>query len=170
MKTIQTFGDLALLFSEIKKPLLKESSFQLLNFNINRYIIPNFSDIELNSISQDVISQRIICLKNTGNNPAAKTKSIIFKTVKQILSFGMHQGYIKPMLLDFQIPDVTINFKSMDKTILTDEEIQKIFSIACQKPERENLGVFLSLILGLRIGEICALKWNCITLKKDLYK
>ena len=42
----------------------------------------------------------------------------------------MHQGYVKPMLLDFKIPDITVNFKAKDKSILTDEEIEKIIKIA----------------------------------------
>ena len=29
----------------------------------------------------------------------------------------MHQGYVKPMLLDFKIPDITVNFKAKDKSI-----------------------------------------------------
>ena len=69
----------------------------------------------------------------------------------------MYQGYVKPMLLDFKIPDITVNFKAKDKSILTDEEIEKIIKIAKQKQNNDNIGVLLSLFLGLKIGEICAL-------------
>ena len=87
----------------------------------------------------------------------------------------MHQGYIKPMLLDFKIPDITVNFKAKDKSILTDEEIEKIIKIAKQKQNNDNIGVLLSLFLGLKIGEICALKWedfnfenNTVTISRSL--
>lgn len=66
----------------------------------------------------------------------------------------MHQGYVKPMFLDFKIPDITVNFKAKDKSILTDEEIEKIIKIAKQKQNNDNIGVLLSLFLGFRIGEI----------------
>lgn len=79
----------------------------------------------------------------------------------------MHQGYVKPMLLDFKIPDITVNFKAKDKSILTDEEIEKIIKIAKQKQNNDNIGVLLSLFLGLRIGEICVLKWSDFDFKND---
>lgn len=79
----------------------------------------------------------------------------------------MHQGYVKPMLLDFKIPDITVNFKAKDKSILTDEEIEKIIKIAKQKQNNDNIGVLLSLFLGLKIGEICALKWEDFDFKNN---
>lgn len=79
----------------------------------------------------------------------------------------MHQGYVKPMLLDFKIPDITVNFKAKDKSILTDEEIEKIIKIAKQKQNNDNIGVLLSLFLGLKIGEICALKWEDFNFKNN---
>lgn len=87
----------------------------------------------------------------------------------------MHQGYVKPMLLDFKIPEITVNFKVQEKTLLTDEEVEKIIKIAKQKQNNDNIGVLLSLFLGLRIGEICALKWgdfdfenNTVTISRSL--
>lgn len=79
----------------------------------------------------------------------------------------MHQGYVKPMLLDFKIPDITVNFKAKDKSILTDEEIEKIIKIAKQKQNNDNIGVLLSLFFGLKIGEICALKWSDFDFKNN---
>ena len=172
---IETFGDLALSFSDEQRTSLKQSSYYLQNYNIQKFIIPNFGDVDLSDISEELISDRIINLKADGETPTVKTKSIIFRSVKQILLYGMHQGYVKPMLLDFKIPDITVNFKAKDKSILTDEEIEKIIKIAKQKQNNDNIGVLLSLFLGLKIGEICALKWedfnfenNTVTISRSI--
>ena len=151
---IETFGDLALSFSDEQRTSLEQSSFYLQNYNIQKFIIPNFGDVDLSDISEDLISDCIVNLKTNGEAPTAKTKSIVFRSVKQILLYGMHQGYVKPMLLDFKIPDITVNFKAKDKSILTDEEIEKIIKIAKQKQNNDNIGVLLSLFFGLKIGEV----------------
>lgn len=165
---IETFGDLALSFSDEQRTSLKQSSFYLQNYNIQKFIIPNFGDVDLSDISEELISERIVNLKTDGVTPTIKTKSIVFRSVKQILLYGMHQGYVKPMLLDFKIPEITVNFRVQEKTLLTDEEVEKIIKIAKQKQNSDNIGVLLSLFLGLRIGEICALKWGDFDFEKNI--
>jgi integrase len=44
--------------------------------------------------------------------------------------------------------------------ILNHSEQTRLLRILCSNPRRSNLGILLSLFMGLRLGEVCALKWE----------
>ena len=82
--------------------------------------------------------------------------------LKAVLNFAMKQKIIKRKDFDYKIPqDKTL--KKVD--IFTFEERLKIFKYAKNHLDNKTLGILICLCTGLRIGEICALKWEDIDLR-----
>ena len=54
--------------------------------------------------------------------------------------------------------------------ILTKHEQNKITDYVLNNLSTRNIGILISLYSGIRIGELCALKWEDIDLKKGITK
>lgn len=95
------------------------------------------------------------------------------------LSEGFSEGYVAKMVVIIKSaaeyasvmynctdPFRNVSLPKIHKKpakLLSSEE-QKVFVKACMKSGLSGLGCFLSLFLGLRIGEVCGLKWENIDL------
>ena len=52
--------------------------------------------------------------------------------------------------------------------ILNDDEDKKLCDILAQKNDLTSIGIYLSRVTGLRIGELCALKWGNIDIEQGI--
>ena len=52
--------------------------------------------------------------------------------------------------------------------ILNDDEDKKLCDILTQKNDLTSIGIYLSRVTGLRIGELCALKWGNIDIEQGI--
>jgi len=84
-----------------------------------------------------------------------------------ILRFAAAKGYINAVVLDVSIP----NGKTASKLdIFKPEEQACILKYALSEFSFRNLGLAISVTTGMRIGEICALKWEDVNLKDGVFK
>lgn len=87
---------------------------------------------------------------------APKTVRDILSVLRQILSFAAEQGRLPGMKLK------TPKKSSREIEILTPAEQARLEGYLTSAFDTCRLGVFLCLYTGLRIGEICALRWRDI--------
>ena len=57
-----------------------------------------------------------------------------------------------------------------DMKLLSKSEQEKLCRFVLNKPDNTKLGILLSYYTGLRIGEVCGLKWCDIDLNKGIFK
>ena len=50
----------------------------------------------------------------------------------------------------------------VSENCLTLQEEFEIMNCLIKQKSLKSIGVVLALVTGMRIGEICALRWNCI--------
>ena len=58
--------------------------------------------------------------------------------------------------------------KAKEKSLLGKAEQTMLNNYLTSNPNASNMGILLSATTGIRIGELCALKWGNIDLKKGL--
>ena len=82
----------------------------------------------------------------------------ILQRLKQVLKFAQrHYGIHNPELeVDFQ------PYMGKEIMVLTEHEQKALTNLLLLQEDTKSLGVFLSLYMGLRIGEVCALQWSDI--------
>lgn len=156
------FSDLCNEWLKSKKNNIKQSSYAKYSFEIEKYIIPKFRKLKLYDINKNSLCDLIT--NNQGlSQKTLKHISIIFKS---IVEFAKEK-------YDFSIDLKEYNFSSSkDKKInvLSVSEQEKLEKYLLKQTDLSKLGVYLCLYTGLRIGELCALKWSDIDLENGILR
>ena len=88
-----------------------------------------------------------------------KTVKDILIVLKMVMKFGVKNEWMSYCEWDIKYPTMEVN-KGIE--VLTVAHHKKILNFIKQNFTFRNLGIYVSLTTGLRIGEICGLKWSDI--------
>lgn len=94
-------------------------------------------------------------------NSGLSQKSIkdILIVLKMILKFGVKNGYFEYTQIDIKFPTQR---ERQEIEVLSRSNHRKVISHIQENFTFRNLGIYICLCAGMRIGEICALKWEDI--------
>lgn len=135
----------------------KQSTYSHYEYTVYSKLIPEFGEYKKNQMNRDLINQFTEKLLNDGLDP--KTVRDILTILNQILKYG-----------NIQLKIIMPKIKKIKIQIYTKED-QEALEMALVKNINEiNLGIYLCLYTGLRIGELCALKWKNIDLNSNIIK
>ena len=129
---------------------LKPTTKQIYKSHIKNYINPKLGKIPLKKLNHDILQGFINDL-----NLSASTVKSIFGILKSALSAAEDNGLILNIWDKVKVPKKE---KSIVQ-ILTANEQKKLESALTQP---FDIGIWICLYAGLRIGEVCALKWTDI--------
>ena len=152
------------------KYFVKESTFATYSVAIENHILPYFGRRQLKDIRHDDTQKFILSLsqkrkKNGGGYLALKTIKDITALWLGILAKAEQKGYICLEKEQYQYPvSVHKEVRSASGNCLTLQEEYEIIKCLKKQKSLKSLGIALALATGMRIGEICALQWNCIDL------
>lgn len=138
-----------------KKQYVKKSSFSAYTLLIENHLQPVFGD-RFNIEETDVQS---FVFQKLEAGLSHKTIKDILIVLKMILKFGAKHKWLDYIPFDIQFPterekhNIEVLSRSDQKKIMT--YIQEHFTF-------RNLGVYICLSAGMRIGEVCALTWEDI--------
>lgn len=79
--------------------------------------------------------------------------------LRMVMKFGVKNGWMNYCEWDIKYPTTEGN---REIEVLTVAQHKKILDFIRQNFTFRNLGIYISLTTGLRIGEICGLKWSDI--------
>ena len=153
-KTI-CFSKLADEWLKQKKNTIKQSTYCNYMFIIDKYLLPNFKDIKLKKLQKYNYNQFIQELSKTVSK---KTTRDIMNVLKAILKYTNNKYHCDIYLNDICLPKLEVeNLK-----VLSQKEKNKLEKYCLKENSLRSLGIIITLNTGLRIGEICALKWEDI--------
>jgi len=141
---------------------LKEPTYANYYNVINSQIKPYFNDFD-GEVSNTAINE-MIKHKFTGGRLdgsgglSAKTVRDIVIILKQVINFMVKKDYINSFDYDIVLP----KSQNADFEVLTPNEQTLLTSYIKSNFDAQKIGVFFALYAGLRIGEVCALKWENI--------
>jgi integrase len=96
---------------------------------------------------------------------AQKTVKDVLIVLKMILKFGAKQSIFTYKPFEIQFPTQR---QKLSLEVLSRSDQKKIMSYIQQHFTFRNLGVYICLSAGMRIGEICALKWKDVDMEKGV--
>lgn len=132
-------------------------------------LAPEIGDMEVSTLNKKVMQDMFYRLLDSGRS--AKYCNDILIVFRMIMRFAAEE-------LDEEIPDVhwRMVFPTSAKRgkhgvdRYSQSEYKKIVDYAIENPSPKNLGILLTICTGMRIGEICGLRWEDIDLEKKVIK
>lgn len=167
-KTVDVVSDEWLESMGIK---LKQSTYALYYRRIQEHIIPYFKNIKVDRINNDTVNRFIRDKSINGRldkkgGLSAKTINDLVSMLNQILIFAQKKGYVMGYVPDIIKPKQ----EQQELTVLTKSEQKELVRYLQQDTDAIKLGVLISLYTGIRLGELCALKWSDIDVQEGTLK
>lgn len=142
---------------------VKESTYEKYETVIHNHIMPVLGGCRLAAISSVLIEQFGHSLMyDDGLSP--KTARCILTVLHSVI------GYIRRQDASLLPQNVEIVYPKENKKemrVLSRDEMQRLTSYLLCDLDECRFGVLLALLTGLRIGEICALRWGDISLSEQ---
>ena len=163
LDTFQIFSSLWL--HSIKSEIKPSSAFKYTHL-LNSYLLPCFGEQPIESITRNSVISFSRELYQSGG---AKSQGLSAKTVNGILSVMKNVLDYASQERDYTVADlrkIAIKESKEPLRILSRKEQRRLTKYLCEHLTPCHLGILLSLYTGLRIGEICGLKWKDIHLEE----
>lgn len=158
-----TFAAVASDWFENIKSQSKESTQNKYHNMLTNYILPLYGEQTMDKITFDFIESNCNLLLISGgkqkNGLSAKTVTDVLSVIRNILKFAIKKGmYVPCDGTAIQIKQVAKPMRVLSKT-----EQDLLCRYLLTAPDPCNVGVLVCLFTGLRVGEICALRWEDIS-------
>jgi len=138
-----------------KKQYVKKSSFSAYTLLIENHLLPNFG----NKIAIEEADVQSFVFQKLETGLSHKTIKGILIVLKMVLKFGAKNKWITYEPFEIQYPTIR---ESQQIEVLTKTDQKKIMNYIQEHFTFRNLGVYICLSAGMRIGEVCALTWEDI--------
>ncbi len=161
-----TFRKAAEQWFQAAKPRIKESTANKYESVLRLHLFPALGDIALQEFSDQLIEehcQTLLCCggkKKTGLS--ARTVLGVLFVLRGVLRFAVQSG--QPVSCDAR--SIHIRSKKKEKRILSRGEQERLCRHLISDRNAYHMGILVSLFTGLRIGEVCALRWEDISLRE----
>ncbi len=154
-----------------KRLSVKESTYIRYIKMAENHIKPVLGKYPVNKIGTELMEQYVFDKLQSGRidesgGLSSKTMSDIMVIIKESFKYAQCCGVDTICRFD------RISFKKTTKEmrVLSVIEEQQLVSVLMDTTDRYKLGVFICLYTGIRIGELCALKWKHISLTEKTIK
>lgn len=162
---------------QANKSQWKESSTVKYINILNNHLLPEFGQRNITDISrtdiQDYISRLLMSGGRNNTGLAPKTVNSIISVMKNVFE---HVAETKGCTL-VNFKGLTVKQPQKQMRILSQSEQNILTGYLLEKSSDTSIGILLSLYTGLRVGEVCALKWEdisfrdkCIHIKKTMQR
>lgn len=134
-----------------KKNTVKKSTYYNYSYSVAKYLYPSFAGKNITKIKN--YNNFIEELSDT---LSPKTVRDIVTKLKEIINFYEEEHNTKINVKKMSLPK--LNKKGIQ--ILSNKEKQKLEKYCIQQNDLKSLGILICLNTGLRVGEVCALRWE----------
>jgi integrase len=138
-----------------KKQYVKKSSFSAYVLLIENHLLPAFGD------KYDIEEAEIqaFVFQKLEQGLSHKTIKDILIVLKMVFKFGVKDKWLENKQFDIQFPTER---EKHDIEVLSRANQKKVMNYIQEHFTFRNLGIFICLSAGIRIGEVCALTWEDI--------
>ena len=153
----KNFETVALMWLTEKEHLVKRSTYSAYYLLLSNHLIPFFGP------ECDIIEPMVqnFVFKKLDEGLSQKYVKDILVVMNMVLKYGSKNGYMEYHKIDVKYPTERER-KEVEVLSLGDQ--QSVMSYLKSNLDNMNIGIYICLCAGLRIGEICALKWSDIDL------
>lgn len=163
-----SFGEICSLWLCNIQLNVKESSYVKYRCILDTYVKPTLGCYSMEKIDTGLLEQYFAGLlehgKLDGTGLAAKSVSDIKSVIKMVLIFAIQEGWAA----DCGIDHIVIKQGRRQIRVLSPEEQEDLEKYLLSEMSKVHMGIYISLYTGIRLGELCALRWEGIDLRKKM--
>ncbi|MBE6236920.1 MAG: site-specific integrase [Bacteroidales bacterium] len=148
----KTFEEIAVLWLADKKNYVKTSTYAAYALIVENHIIPTFSSHY--KITESMVQEFVLDKIDSGMTQ--KSVKDILVVIRMIIRYGVRNGMMDATDMNIRFPTQSVR---KEVAVLNRADQKRIMNYLKENMSCMNLGVYISLCAGLRIGEICGLKW-----------
>lgn len=152
-----TIDEIASSWKKEKKKFVRLSSYSTYNTLLETHLLPVFG--EKIRVSGEEVQDFVVQKLGEGLSVGTVKETVL--VLRMVLRHGARMGVCEK-------PDWTVRYpcplRRRDVTVLSNPHCRRILKAVKENPTRKNIGIHICLLTGLRIGEICALRWDDIDL------
>ena len=168
-----TFAEVAQEWLRTCRIRVKQSSFARYEKLVGMHLLPHLGNVQIRKITVRLINSMLAQKQEEGRldgkgGLSAKTVRDIASVLRNIMQYAYREGYIPHQCCEYALPLLA----QKEMRVLSTYEQQKLEKYLQEKEvaDNGNLGILLCLHSGLRIGELCALKWSDIDLNEGILR
>ena len=153
------------LFSEWVQAIsarVKESTIANYRMKAEKHLFPAFGELDCSEITVPMVQNFIA--EKLKNGLSARYVSDIVVLLKSLFKYANRIYQIFNRIADVVMPKK----KKPEIQVLSNQEQKKLQAYLVKHPNRTSLGVMISMYTGIRIGELCAVKWSDIDFEKRI--
>lgn len=148
---------------ELQKPQLKPASVSSYTNILNTYLLPRFGGRDISDIGRLEFTSFVCELLEWGGplqkGLSTSTVSIILTVAKNILLYASREKGLSVA----DIRGIPVRQDKNESPVLSKEDQAMLLSWLYSHLTPCNLGILLCLHTGIRLGELCALKWKDVS-------
>lgn len=149
------------LWTDEKKLYVKPSTYATYVLLIENHLLPYFKKAcDLNEKNV----QNFVLLKIKQGLSQKSIKDIVV-VLKMIYKFAVRNNFLNSQRLDVKFP---IFEQKGELQVLNKKDYKKLLNYLKENLSFKNLGILVCLLTGMRIGEICGLKWQDIDVNSGI--
>lgn len=146
-----------------KKQYVKKSTYSAYLLLVENHLLPAFG--EMDEITEGDVQHFVFSKLNEGLSQ--KSIKDILIVLKMVLRFGVKHRYLDYQEIDIKFPTER---EVKDLEVLSISNQKKLLNFLRENFTFKNLGVFITLNTGMRIGEMCGLMWDDIDTDSGIIK
>lgn len=155
--------DVAVLWKDNKKQFVKESTYSAYCLLLTNHIIPYFGNKE--ELVEEEVQQFV--LDSLASGLSEKTIKDIIVVLKMIQKYGAKYKLMNLNQIDVVFP---VHATKKELEVMSRDNQKKLFEYLKDNFSFKNLGIVICLCTGLRIGELCALRWRDFDMEENVVK
>ena len=149
------------------KSSVKESTWIKYRNTVNCQIIPRIGEKNISTIDYETVfgicSDMLASGGTAGEGLSSKTVSDALSIIKAIIKYADRLKFIT----DRTALDVSVKLKSSKLRVFSQVEEHLLFEYLSKELDCTNLGILICMFTGIRIGELCSLTWEDISLESN---
>ena len=143
-----------------KQNTVKPTTLAAYSLSIERNILPYFEKIS----DLDGESLQTFIDKCLDEGMSVKRLRDIMSVIKMVMNFAVERSYSDKINFNFRLPK---DYKHENLKVFSALHLKKLVTFLLNEKTLRNLGIFICINTGMRIGEICGLKWGDVDLASD---
>lgn len=160
MEQIKTIREVSALWKADKQQYVKQSTIAAYALILENHILPAFGDKQ-HLVESEVQEFALLKLQEGLSQKTVKDMLIVLKMVQK---FGTKNGFLPFVEWEVKYPTTQ---EKQELEVLSIAHQRRIMQYTVNNLTFRNLGIYICLSTGMRIGEVCALKWGDIDLQTE---